>query len=165
MSFDPGVSKNIKGGMRPSKSSKKQANMFSALPNDIARQIAKIAINERNEDVLDQIRNNVAHIMEFAATEKCDFVDTPLFDGSTKYLCVTQFKKNEQLAFRGMTTLTITFWLHSDEFELTKHTYVTPNGEYEEENDYSLYVVDKQGKYGDIVAEVFGHIFTDGIVY
>ena len=139
--------------------------MFIALPNDIARHITKIAIEAKNEDVLDQIRNNVARIMEIAATEKCDFVDTPLFDGSTKYLCVTQFKKNEQLASRGMTTLTITFWLNSEEFELTKHTYVTPAGEYEEENDYSLYVIDRQGKYGDIVAEVFGHIFTDGIVY
>lgn len=139
--------------------------MFSALPNDIARHITKIAIEAKNEDVLDQIRNNVARIMEIAATEKSDFVDTPLFDGSAKYLCVTQFKEDRQLASRGMITLTITFWIHSDEFELTKHTYVTPNGEYEEENDYSLYVVDKQGKYGDIVAEVFGHIFTDGTVY
>jgi len=139
--------------------------MFSALPNDLARHITKLAINERNKNVLDQIRNNVAQVMDVAATEKCDFVDTPLFDGSTKYLCVTQFKKNEQLASRGMATLTVTFWVNSEEFELTKHIYVTPNGEYEEENDYSLYVVDKQGKYGDIVAEVFGHIFTDGIVY
>jgi len=64
-----------------------------------------------------------------------------------------------------MTTLTITFWLHTDEFELTKHTYATPGGEYEEENDYSLFVVDKQGKYGDIVAEIFSHIFEGGIVY
>ena len=139
--------------------------MFNALPNDIARHITKIAIEEKNKDVLDQIRNNVAQVMDFAATEKCDFVDTPLFDCSAKYLCVTQFKKNEQLASRGMATLSVTFWLNSEEFELTKHTYVTPAGEYEEENDYSLYVVDRQGKYGDIVAEVFGHIFMNGIVY
>jgi len=139
--------------------------MFIALPNDIARHIAKIAINERNEDVLDQIRNTVAQVMEFAATDKCGFVETPLFDGSNKILRITQFNKNTLLASRGMTTLTITFWIHTEEFELTKHIYATPDGKYEEENDYSLYVVDKQGKYGDIVAEVFGHIFTDAIVY
>jgi len=139
--------------------------MFSALPNDIARHITKIAIEERNKNVLDQIRNNVVQVMDFAATDECGFMETPLFDGSTKYLHITQFKKNEQLASRGMITLTITFWVNSEEFELTKHIYVTPAGEYEEENDYSLYVIDRQGKYGDIVAEVFGHIFTDGIVY
>lgn len=139
--------------------------MFSALPNDIARHITKIAINERNKNVLDQIRNTVAQVMDFAATDKCGFVETPLFDGSTKFLRITQFNRNMLLASRGMTTLTITFWIHTEEFELTKHTYATPDDEYEEENDYSLYVIDKQGKYGDIVAEVFGHIFTHAIVY
>ena len=139
--------------------------MFSALPNDIARHITKIAIEERNDDVLDQIRNTVARVMEFAATNKCDFVETPLFDGSAKYLHITKFNKNTLLESRGMTTLTITFWLHTDEFELTKHTYATPGGEYEEENDYSLFVVDKQGKYGDIVAEIFSHIFENAVVY
>lgn len=134
------------------------------MPNDIARHITKLAIEERNDDVLDQIRNTVARVMEFAATDKCDFVEMPLFDGSTKYLCITQFNKNTLLASRGMTTLTVTFWLHTEEFELTKNTYSTPGGDYEEENDYSLYV-DKQGKYGDIVAEVFGHIFPNAIVY
>ena len=164
MSFDPGIPKNIKEEANPCNSPKK-TNMFSALPNDIARHITKIAIEERNGDVLDQIRNTVACVMEFAATDKCDFVEAPLFDGSAKYLHITEFNKNTLLASRGMTTLSITFWLHTDEFELTKHTYATPGGEYEEENDYSLFVVDKQGKYGDIVAEIFWHVFEGGIVY
>ena len=167
LSFDPGVFKSIKRGMmRPSKSPKtKQANMFSALPNDIARHIAKIAINERNEDVLDQIRDSVARVMEFAATDNCGAVEYPMFDGSNKCIHVTKFDKNMLLASRGMTTLSVTFWLHTEEFELTKHTYSTPGGDFEEESDYLLFIMDKSGKYGDIVAEVFKHVFEGGVVY
>ncbi|AGE56391.1 hypothetical protein PBCVNEJV1_693L [Paramecium bursaria Chlorella virus NE-JV-1] len=138
--------------------------MFSALPNDIARKISTMAIEERNEDVLDQIRNVAARVMDFAARGACDFVETPLFGGS-KYLHITKFDKNELLKYRGMTTLTMTFWLHVEEFELTKHTYFTPDGTFGEENDYALFVADKQGKYGDVVAEVFRHIFQNAIVY
>jgi hypothetical protein len=138
--------------------------MFSALPNDIARHITKIAIEERNDDVLDQIRNAVSCVFEFAATDRCGFVEIPLFDGSSKYLHITKFSKNSLLESRGMTTLSVTFWLHVDEFELTKHTYFMDD-KYEEETDYSLFITDKQGKYADVVAEVFSHIFEGGIVY
>lgn len=139
-------------------------NMFAALPTDISRQIFATAVEERNWDRLNELRATIASAFECAATGFCGVAEMPLFaDDSNKTLLITKFLKNEILRSRGILTLSMTFWVDTEEFELTKNTYATYDGE---EHDYSLFIVDKQHtKYADIVSEVFQYIFTTAVVY
>jgi hypothetical protein len=138
-------------------------NMFATLPTDISRQIAIAAIEERNSDRLNQLRATIANAFEYAATGFCGVTEIPLYEDSLKMLIITKFLKNEIFRSRGMLTLSMTFWVDTEEFELTKNTYAVSGGE---EHDYSLYIVNKQcDKYTDVVAEVFQHIFEVSFVY
>jgi hypothetical protein len=136
---------------------------MNTLPVDIARKIALVAIEERNIDKLNELRATIAEAFEYAATGFCGRAELQLFKDSNKTLLITKFIKNEILRSRGMLSLSMTFWVNTEEFELTKNTYAISGGE---EHDYTLFVVDKQHtKYADVVAEVFQHIFEVSFVY
>jgi hypothetical protein len=139
-------------------------SMFATLPADISRKIFVTAVEERNLDRLNEMRATIANAFEYAATGYCGIAEMPLFeDDSSKTLLITKFTKNDILRSRGILSLSMTFWVDTEEFELTKNTYAVYGGE---EHDYSLFIVDKQhDKYANIVSEVFCHIFTNSVVY
>jgi hypothetical protein len=139
-------------------------NMFASLPVDISRRIFLTAVEERNIDRFNEMRATIANAFEYAATGYCGIVEMPLFeDDSSKTLLITKFTKNDILRARGILSLSMTFWVDTEEFELAKNTYAVDG---DEEHDYSLFIVDKMhNKYVDIVSEVFRHIFTTAVVY
>jgi hypothetical protein len=135
--------------------------MYTSLPTDIARQISILAIQKRHEDIQNQIRMSLMNILDCAVTEKCETNIIPLFKNSTKTLYVTRFSQ-DMTYFPSMKNLMMTFRVHQDEFELTKNTYAVYGGE---EHEYALFVVNKHGRYADIVSELFGHMFVNSIIY
>ena len=134
--------------------------MFAALPSDVSREIALLAIRQRNTDVCNEIRATIAHVLDYATEDLGEYEPIPLFPGSSTRVSIEVVSRTK---IGIMTTVSVEFWIEDQEFFLTKTTYKEDG--FEEDDEYSLFVHNKDGKYSDIVAETFKNLLPRSIVY
>ena len=135
--------------------------MNSCIPTDVARIIAKRAIELRNEEIIIQIATTVVEAFNCASSRKCMWTEKRLFEGTSKCLHITEFFMNGIYWKYGVEEFVMKFFVYDESFEYKQTKKLAPTGEvYFDE----LIVNVPNGKYASIVKNVFLYLFPDGTV-
>jgi hypothetical protein len=141
--------------------------MNSCIPTDVARIIAKRAIELRNEEIMIQIATTVVEAFDCAISGKCTWTEKRLFEGASKCLHITDFFTNGIFWKYGVEEFVMKFFLYDESFKYVHLKKLTPTGPGPngETNFHDLFVNVPGGKYASIVKSVFLYMFPDGKVH
>jgi hypothetical protein len=142
-------------------SSQRKPKMFSNVPIDVSRIICDMAITNRNVDKYNEIRTTLwdtIHLVFQNDTTNIPFF-VPLYTGSKKNIIIEAFEVDKAFEESGIISTTLDFSIGNEEFVIYYTTYTDATSE------SCLRVENKNGKFSDVVSDVFNSIFENSIVY